>query len=300
MPERAGIPSERTWIVGDRGRVALHRPLVMGILNLTPDSFSDGGSYPDAGAAAEAALGMFRAGAAIVDVGGESTRPGAERISASEQIRRVVPAIERIAKDSGFGAGWAISVDTTLGEVARAAMGAGATIINDVSAGSEDEGMLGLAGAAKAGLILMHRLAPPGRDRYSDQYAGGAAPVYGDVVTSVREYLESRMIAAAEAGVELERVAIDPGLGFGKTVEQNLELIARTGELRMLNRPIVSGLSRKSFVGRAMGLAESSPAQRETGTVALTVLHRVCGASVFRVHDVGAAVTALNCVEAAR
>ncbi len=299
MPENAGIPSERLWIVGERERVTLERPMVMGILNVTPDSFSDGGAYPDEGAAAAAAGAMYRAGARIIDIGGESTRPGAERVAAAEQVRRIGPVIRRIREDSGFDASrWLLSVDTTLAEVARAALDLGATIVNDVSAGTEDDEMLGVVASSRCGLILMHRLKPPGADSYSDQYA--KAPVYDDVVTSVREYLEARLMAAAEAGVEPERVAIDPGLGFGKSVEQNLELIARTGELRTLNRPIVSGLSRKSFVGRAMGLAESLPSQRESGTIALTVLHRVCGASIFRVHDVGAAVAALSAIEAAR
>jgi dihydropteroate synthase len=299
MPDIAGIPREHAWIVGEDRAISLERPAVMGILNLTPDSFSDGGEYPDTGAAAEAGLAMLRSGARILDVGGESTRPGGVRVPADEQIRRIGAVIARIREDSQWSGGWALSVDTTLAEVAQAALDLGATIVNDVSAGTEDAGMFALAARSRCGLVLMHRRAPPGADSYSDRYA--SAPDYGgDVVASVRDFLEGRLIACAEAGIELERVAIDPGLGFGKTVEQNLELIARTGELRTLHRPVVSALSRKSFVGRAMGLNESFPRERETGTVALTVLHRVCGASIFRVHDVPAAVAALNCVDAAQ
>jgi len=299
MPEIPRTSHERGWIIGDRAEVPLDRPVVMGILNLTPDSFSDGGAYPDAAAAADAAIGMFRAGARIVDVGGESTRPGAGRISGPEQIRRIAPTLRRITGDSGYSPSWLVSVDTTLAEVARAAVDLGAAIINDVSAGTEDGAMLRLAASARTGLILMHRLAPPDRDRFSDQYE--RPPAYDDVVTTVREFLGERLAAAAEAGVAPECVAVDPGLGFGKSVEQNLELIARTGELRTLGRPIVSALSRKSFVGRAAGLGpDSAPGDRQAATVALTVLHRLCGASVFRVHDVPAAVQALSAVEAAR
>jgi dihydropteroate synthase len=291
-------PLELVWNVGECAAIRLDRPAVMGILNVTPDSFSDGGRYPDPAAAAEAAIGMFQAGAAIVDVGGESTRPGAERVAADEQTRRVGPVLKKITLDPRFNPAWVLSIDTTWAEVAGAAIDLGATVINDVSAGTEDEGMLALAGATKSGLMLMHRLAPPGSDRYSDRYE--TPPVYGDVVASVREYLAARMAAAVGAGVSIERIALDPGLGFGKTVEQNLALIARTTELATLGRPVVSALSRKSFVARASGLgSESTPDQREAGTLALTVVHRLRGASIFRVHDVAGAVRALAAVQAA-
>jgi dihydropteroate synthase len=227
----------------------------------------------------------------MLDVGGESTRPGAARVGAPEQIGRVVPAIRAIR--ARLGAGIAITVDTTLAAVAAAALDAGADGINDVSAGTEDEGMFALAAGRKCGIVLMHRLRTPGEDSYSDRYA--QPPVYGDVVAEVRSHLGARMDAAMAAGVSRESIALDPGLGFGKTVEQNLALVRGTPALLALGRPIVSGVSRKSFSARAAGIqGESRPTDRLAGTLGLSVAHAAAGAAVLRVHDVLAHVSAVR------
>ncbi len=289
----------RAWRAGAAKSIVLDQPRILAILNVTPDSFSDGGTYATPEAVAEAAALALRDGADGLDVGGESTRPGARRVPAAEQIRRIVPAIRAIR--SAVGPAPPMSVDTTLAEVAAAALDTGADAINDVSAGTEDARMLDLAARRGAGVILMHRLAPPQQDSYSDRYA--TPPDYsagGGVVAVVRQFLADRAAAALAAGIAPEGIVLDPGLGFGKTVDQNLELIARTGELAALGYPILSGASRKSFVGRVSGLgAESSPLQRVHGSVALSVVHWSRGASIFRVHDVPAHAQALRAASAA-
>lgn len=289
--------SADTWHIG-RGRfVRVDRPVVMAILNLTPDSFSDGGELPTPEHAARAAERAVAEGAAILDVGGESTRPGAQRIPDAEQRRRVMPAIVAIRR--AVGEQIPISIDTTLAAVAEAAIDAGADIINDVSAGTEDPGLLGLAARRGAGLILMHRLAPPQADRYSDRYQ--VAPEYGSaaqgrgVVQAVREFLRERLEAATAAGIEPARLVLDPGLGFGKTVEQNLELIAGTPRLLKLGRPVLSALSRKSFVARAAGMGpDTQPRDRVGASLGLSVAHLAAGARLFRVHDVAPHAQALT------
>lgn len=259
----------------------------MGILNVTPDSFSDGGAYPSAPAAAEAGLRFIAQGASAIDVGGESTRPGALPVSVADQIARVVPVIELIRKADDRVI---ISVDTTRAHVAAAALDAGADAINDVSGGLDDPALVQLAAARGAGLILMHRLVPPKRDQFSHQYA--VAPVYGHpqgVVGTVRGFLADRRAHAERTGVARDRVVIDPGLGFGKSVEQNLELIRGTPDLLTLNAPVLSACSRKSFTGKIMvGPDEDPPppSERLNATLALSVLHLTLGAMIFRVHDV--------------
>ncbi|MBC7836107.1 MAG: dihydropteroate synthase [Phycisphaerales bacterium] len=286
------------WTLGGGHVIDLARPEVVGILNLTPDSFSDGGSYASVGAAVAHAADMARLGAAMIDIGGESTRPGASRIEAAEQIARVVPVIRAIrgaAVTDSHGRPIPISIDTTRAPVALAAIEAGADAINDVSAGEEDPVILALAAERGCGLVLMHRLAPPDQDSFSDRYE--RAPVYADVVKEVAGYLGTRAAAADRAGVRREAIVLDPGLGFGKTVEQNLELIRRSAELASLagGYPIVSGLSRKSFVARASGLGpDSRPSARLAGTIALTLSHAQHGARLMRVHDVGPIVEALR------
>jgi len=261
----------------------------MAILNVTPDSFADGGRFASAGDVADAAQRALDEGADALDVGGESTRPGAARVPIDEQTRRVVPAIEAI-RARGITA--PITVDTTLAPVARAALDAGADAINDVSAGEEDPAVLALAAERGCGVILMHRLAPPDRDVYSDRYE--RAPEYTDVVGHVGGYLAGRVAAAERAGVAPDAILVDPGLGFGKSVEQNLELIRHSGELASrAGRPVLSALSRKSFVGRAALGRDSGPSERLPGTLALSVLHLLAGARVFRVHDVAAHAGAL-------
>lgn len=273
---------EHIWRINDARAVPLDRPRLLGILNLTLDSFADGGRLPTPAHAADAARRAADDGADALDMGAESTRPGAARVEADEQIRRLIPAIEAVR---AAGVVLPITADTTLAPVARAALNAGADAINDVAAGTEDDAMHALAAERRCGLVLMHRLAPPTADRYSDRYT--APPDYpGGVVPCVRSFLEARAAAARAAGVPDDRVLLDPGLGFGKSVEQNLELIRATPDLLALGRPILSALSRKSFVGRAGLGRDSDPGERLPATLALSVLHLRAGARIFRVHDV--------------
>ncbi|MBM4109038.1 MAG: dihydropteroate synthase [Phycisphaerae bacterium] len=276
------------WRLSPRLSLDLGRPRVMAILNATPDSFAD--RHPTLDAALARARAAADQGADLLDVGGESTRPGAARMPADEQTARVVPIIRAIRERALFPG--PISIDTTLAAVARAALDAGADAINDVSAGLEDAGMLPLAAERSCGLILMHRLAPPDRDRYSDRYE--APPEYPDVVESVRMFLADRLAAAINAGVDPDALVLDPGLGFGKSVEQNLALIRGTPRLLSLGRPVLSGVSRKSFAGRAALGRESDPSERLAPSLALSVLHLASGARLFRVHDVAEHVAALG------
>lgn len=269
-----------SWRIGGGGSIDLSSPRVMGILNITPNSFSDGGRHLDPGEALRRAMLMAEAGADLLDIGGESTRPGSERVDATEQIRRVLPVIRAIRE---AGIGLPLSIDTTLAEVAEAALEAGASIINDVAAGTESQDMLDLAARTGAGLVLMHRRlseeAPAGLSAYpaSPEYEGG-------VVASVKAYLGERAEAALEAGVDPSCVVLDPGLGFGKSVEQNYRLIAGTGELLKLGYPILSAASRKSFIGAVTGVETAS--ERVAGSVAISVAHSRLGVRLFRVHDV--------------
>jgi dihydropteroate synthase len=281
------------WRLRER-TLDLSTPRVMAIINATPDSFFAGSrTGPDS--VADIAARALAAGANILDIGGESTRPGAPPVDAAEQIRRVVPAIRtvRAAHPSAL-----LSVDTTLSAVAREALDAGADAINDVSAAREDPEILALAAGTGCGLVLMHRLTLPARDRYSDGYA--TPPAYTEVVSDVKAFLAERTGAALRAGVSPEQIVVDPGLGFGKSVGQNLELIRRTGELASLGRPVVSALSRKSFVGRVSLGRDSDPAERLAGTLALSVAHLAAGARLFRVHDVREHAEALRAAWAAR
>jgi dihydropteroate synthase len=287
----------RTWRIGRSREIFLDRPRLMAVLNITPDSFSDGGSYPTVREAVEAARRAVEAGADILDIGGESTRPGAPRVTAPEQIARVAPVIEEIRRDLSLQS-VAITVDTTLSEVADAAFDAGADAVNDVSAGTEDEAMLGLIADRLAGVVLMHRLAAPAGDRYSDRYEPGDEPRYRDVVADVREHLAARVEAALARGVRPEGIVVDPGLGFGKTVGQNLELVRRTWEIADLGYPVLSGASRKSFVGRVSGMGDAPAAERVAGSVAFSVAHYMEGAIVFRVHDVAEHARALRAAHA--
>jgi dihydropteroate synthase len=278
------------WQVGGSRGLALDAPRLMGIVNATPDSFSDGGEHGSARALADHALRLVADGASIIDVGGESTRPGATRVEAAEQIDRTVPVIEAVRAESDV----LVSIDTTRAAVAAAAIDAGAQIVNDVSAGVEDDSMLGLVAARGCGLVLMHRLRPPDTDQYSDRY--DAPPEYDDVVGTVAAHLEARADAARAAGVRREAIVIDPGLGFGKTVEQNLELVRRTGELQALGYPVLSAASRKSFVGAVTGCPE--PRERVAGSTAISVHHALAGVRLFRVHDVAAHRDVLAVTEA--
>jgi dihydropteroate synthase len=260
----------------------------MGILNVTPDSFSDGGRAFSLESALVAAERLVAEGADIIDIGGESTRPGSQRVAVDEQRRRVIPVIEAIRTASGRLASIPISIDTTRAAVAHDAIAAGAHAINDVSGGTEDPAMLQTCATARAGLVLMHRLAPPDRDRYSDQYA--KPPEYGDVCAAVRQAFERDLLPRAyAAGIEPGQVVVDPGLGFGKSVDDNLHLLNDAAALNAATgRPVLSGLSLKSFVGRVSLGRDSTPQERQVGTLALSVLHLERGARIFRVHGVRA------------
>ncbi len=255
----------------------------MGILNLTPDSFSDGGQLASVDDAVRRAEQMASEGVDMLDLGGESTRPGAQRVSAEEQIRRVIPALAAIRKRLPD---IPISIDTTLSKVAQAALDEGADAINDVSAGMEDPLVLDLVAQRRAGIVLMHRLKPPGEDVFSDRYT--QEPDYatgggGGVVETVKRFLGERVAAALQAGCARESIVVDPGLGFGKSVAQNAELIRRVAELSS-GFPVLSALSRKSFVAKLSGTADM--ADRLPGTVALSVFMLERGCRLFRVHDV--------------
>jgi dihydropteroate synthase len=252
---------------------------IMGVLNVTPDSFSDGGRFLDAEAAIAHGLALAAEGADILDVGGESTRPGAEPVAAQEQIRRVVPAIEGLV---ARGVQAQISVDTTRLAVAEAAVAAGATYVNDVSAFRADPELAGLVAERGLDCCLTHMRGDP-RTMQSEA-------VYDDVVADVKAFLAERLATAVAAGIAEERIMLDPGIGFAKRLEHNLELLRRLDELVALGRPVVIGTSRKSFLGRITGREADD---RLAGTIATNVLALERGASVFRVHDVGPVADAL-------
>jgi dihydropteroate synthase len=285
------------WQARRGERLRLDRPRLIGILNVTPDSFSDGGEYAEVSDAITAARRMIAEGAAIIDVGGESTRPGARAVDAEEQVRRTVPVIAELRRQDQRVL---ISIDTTLAAVAEAALDAGADIINDVSAGVDDGArVLALAASRECGLILMHRLRPPRDDSFSTDYARGTEPDYGgDVYRAVRDFLQQRVEAALMAGVDRRAIVIDPGLGFGKTVAQNYELASRLGELqRDLDLPALSAASRKSFLAQPPGAPRRDPLppprERLAAGLALTLSHWRSGIRLFRVHDVAAHQQAL-------
>jgi dihydropteroate synthase len=262
---------------------------VMGIVNVTPDSFSDGGAFLQAEAAIAHGLELVGEGAEILDIGGESTRPGADPVSAAEELRRVVPVIEGLAVAAdAMSARPQISIDTSKAVVAAAALRAGASFVNDVSAFRADPAMAAVVAESGAECCLMHMLGEP---RTMQRAGGVGGPRYKEVVDEVEAFLEERMRFAVGEGVAEERIMLDPGIGFGKTAAHNLELLRRLDELAALGRPLVIGTSRKSFLGRiaadAAGLAEPLDAQhRLAGTIATNVLALERGASVFRVHDV--------------
>lgn len=252
-------------------------PVVMGIVNVTPDSFSDGGEWLDPATAIAHGHALVAQGAAILDIGGESTRPGAEPVSETEELRRVVPVLEGLA-----GAGARLSIDTSKAAVAAAAIDVGATIVNDVTALRGDPEMAALVAERGCEVCLMHMLGQPRTMQRN--------PRYGDVVADVRAFLADRLEHAVAQGIARERVWLDPGIGFGKTIDHNLELLARLDEIVALDRPVVVGTSRKSFLGRITG---REPGERIAGTIATNVIALARGASVFRVHDVAEARDAL-------
>jgi dihydropteroate synthase len=255
------------------------RPSVMGIVNVTPDSFFDGGVNLDPDVAASSARRMVEQGAAIVDVGGESTRPGSEGVSLDEELRRVVPVLERLGDDVS------LSIDTSKAEVARRAVGLGAELVNDVTALRGDPAMAAVVAESGAYLCLMHMLGEP-RTMQDD-------PRYDDVVSDVVAFLEERLSVATAAGIPEERICVDPGIGFGKTPEHNVELLNRLGEVASLGRPVVVGASRKRFLGRLLGEPEATEGPM-SASIAAAVIAVAAGATIVRVHDVHETVEALR------
>jgi dihydropteroate synthase len=263
----------------------LQFPAVMGIVNVTPDSFSDGGRFFAADAALEQAHTLVRLGASIVDIGGESTRPGSELVSLDEELRRVLPVVEALAGSVGVP----ISVDTMKAEVARRTLAAGAALLNDVSALRYDDEMAAVVAEAGCPVCLMHMQGMP-KSMQDD-------PRYDDVVDEVLAFLEERMAFALARGVREEQIMLDPGIGFGKTVAHNLALLDGLGRFAALGRPVLLGASRKRFLGAILG---AEPSGRTIGTVATTVIGYLAGAHVFRVHDVKPNFEALRVALAVR
>ncbi len=256
----------------------------MGILNVTPDSFSDGGAFADTERAVAHARAMVTAGADMIDIGGESTRPGAAPVSAEEELRRVVPVIEQIASHQSP---ITISIDTTKAVVAERALAAGARIVNDVSALRFDARMADVVRDSGAGVVLMHMQGTP--ETMQTQ------PRYDDVVAEVRDFLAERIAFAESRGIKKSQIAVDPGIGFGKTVEHNLALLAGLEEFVALGCPVLVGASRKAFIGKVLG---REPGERLAGSVAVTAWSVARGARIVRVHDVAETVDAVRMVEA--
>jgi len=278
---------ETLWKIDGRTIDLSAHALIMGVLNVTPDSFSDGGEFFTTQKAVEQGKRMAAEGAQIIDVGGESTRPGADAVSADEELARVIPVIQQLRRSiSAF-----ISIDTSKAVVAREALQAGATIINDVTGGRADPEMFAVAAEHKAAFIIMHMQGTPRTMQ--------ATPQYDDVVSEVAAFLEERLAFAVAAGIPEERICLDPGIGFGKTVEQNFELVRRLDELVAIGRPVVIGFSRKSSLARILGDSDA-----KIGTTAASVGAAVAafdrGATILRVHDVREHVEALRAAQAVR
>lgn len=255
----------------------------MGVLNVTPDSFSDGGEFLAPGKAVERGLRMVAEGARIIDVGGESTRPGAIPVSAKEELTRIRPVVAELREKSSA----LLSIDTTKSEVALGALDAGASIINDISGGRADPEMFSIAAKKKAAVIVMHMQGTP-QTMQTD-------PRYTDVVAEVSDFFRQQYARALECGIDSMAIAFDPGIGFGKTVEHNLQLLANLPRLRVQDRPIVVGVSRKSFLGKVVGSTEIR--DRLGPTIALTAMLRDRGANILRVHDVKENAAALRVTE---
>ncbi len=253
---------------------AADKPLIMGILNVTPDSFSDGGKYTEIDKAVAQAKKMLDDGVGIIDIGGESSRPGAKSVCQYEQIARVVPVIKAIRKE--LSETIPISIDTTLSEVAKAALDAGATLINDISAGQSDKAILRLASERSVPIILMHMKGTP--DNMQDN------PTYEDVVSEVSQALQARVGDALKAGIKKENIALDPGIGFGKRKEDNINLLAYLDKLVDLGYPVLLGTSRKRFMGSICDVTE--PSELIVATAVTTALGVQSGVKMFRVHDV--------------
>jgi dihydropteroate synthase len=275
---------ERIWKIGKRVFDVSRHGLIMGVLNVTPDSFSDGGEFLTADKATERGLQMAAEGAHIIDVGGESTHPGSQPVTVAEELRRVIPVIENLRRKLDVP----ISIDTSKAEVARAAIQAGASIVNDVTGGQADDQMLPLVAETKSAYIIMHMQGTPRTMQIQ--------PRYTDVVAEISEFFRQQFARAIGLNIDPMATAFDPGIGFGKTLEHNLELLAQLEWLRVHDRALVVGASRKSFLGKLIRSPEIS--DRLIPGLALTSLLRARGADVFRVHDVRENVYALQVTEA--
>ncbi|HEX3817879.1 MAG TPA: dihydropteroate synthase [Chthoniobacterales bacterium] len=271
-----------TWKIGGDVIDLTNRALIMGVLNVTPDSFSDGGEFFGAAAALRHGKEMAKNGAEIIDIGGESTRPGSHPISPNEETERVVPVVRKLAEEVAVH----LSIDTSKAAVARAALDAGAVIVNDITGGQGDPRMFDLVAEKRAALIIVHMQGTPETMQVN--------PTYDDVVAEVAEFFRQQYTVAVRSGIDPMSMAFDPGIGFGKTPAHNLELLANLPQLRVEDRPLVVGVSRKSFLGKITG----APFARDTATVAMTSLLRERGAHVMRVHEVPANVHALRTTEA--
>jgi dihydropteroate synthase len=275
---------ERIWRIGERRFDVSRHALIVGVLNVTPDSFSDGGEFFRPEKAIQRGVVMAAEGAHIIDVGGESTRPGSEPVTVEEELRRVIPVIEKLRHNIDVP----ISIDTSKSKVARAAIEAGASIVNDVTGGRGDERMLPLVASTKSALIIMHMQGTPRTMQIRPQYT--------DIVAEISDFFRQQYARAIGLNIDPMAIAFDPGIGFGKTFEHNLELLAHLEQLRAHDRPLVVGVSRKSFLGKLIGSPEIT--ERLVPGVALTALLCERGADVFRVHDVRENVYALRVTEA--
>lgn len=279
--------ADRGYLMTRHGKIDFaRRTVVMGILNVTPDSFYDGGKRSEPRQTIADGVEMVQQGAEILDVGGESTRPGAQAISETEELRRVLPVIEGLRREVGA----VISIDTYKSGVARAALDAGADIVNDISALRFDAAMAPLVAAEKVPVVLMHMQGTPRTMQHE--------PRYGDVVREVRDFLAGQLFEAMDAGIAQEMVVLDPGIGFGKTIEHNLQLLRGLPALAALGQPLLVGASRKAFLGRILRLEK--PADRLEGSLAAAVAAVLAGANILRVHDVGETCKAVRIADAIR
>jgi dihydropteroate synthase len=268
------------------GRVNFsRRTAVMAVLNVTPDSFFDGGRHFDAGRAIAAGMAMVQAGADIIDIGGESSRPGAEPVSQADELARVIPVIQGLRRQCALP----ISIDSYKAPVARAALDAGADIVNDISALGFDPVMASMVAKEKVPVVLMHMRGTP-RTMQAD-------PQYADVVREVRDFLAERLYDAMDVGIDAESIVLDPGIGFGKTVDHNIQLLRSLAILGALGQPLLVGVSRKAFIGKILGL---EPDQRLEGSLAAAVAAVLGGANIIRVHDVAETCRAVRIADALR
>ncbi|MFM7819097.1 MAG: dihydropteroate synthase [Verrucomicrobiota bacterium] len=269
---------------GQRFGFQFPRPaLVLGVLNVTPDSFSDGGLYRDPGRAVERAHQLVAEGADLIDVGGESTRPGAEPVDDAEELARVVPVVERLCRELKVP----VSIDTRKPSVAERCLDLGVAVVNDIGANREDPALWRIVARHQSGYVAMHMQGDPGTMQ--------VRPEYRDVVDDVVGFLEDRLVRVQESGVTPDQVVLDPGIGFGKSLDHNLSLLAHIDRFQSLTRPVLLGVSRKSFLGRVLGVAET---ERLPGALACSVWAASRGVQLFRTHDVAPTVQALRTLEA--